>query len=74
YNYALRRGMVAHADGLTFSRTLNESAAIVTAPGAQDTPLNGQNNVHTDAHGNAAVPYVRPYPETALPLDNSGSA
>lgn len=74
YNYALRGGMVAHADGLTFSRTLNESVAIVTAPGAKDIPVNGQNNVQTDAHGNAVVPYVRPYHENAISLDESGLA
>ncbi|WP_256743304.1 fimbria/pilus outer membrane usher protein, partial [Cronobacter sakazakii] len=64
----------AHADGLTFSRMLNESVAIVTAPGAKDIPVNGQNNVHTDAHGNAVVPYVRPYHENAISLDDSGLA
>ncbi|CCJ95724.1 fimbria/pilus outer membrane usher protein [Cronobacter malonaticus] len=71
YNYALRGGMVAHADGLTFSRTLNESVALVTAPGAKDIPVNGQNNVHTDSQGNAVVPYVRPYHENAISLDDS---
>ncbi|EOD8413721.1 fimbria/pilus outer membrane usher protein [Cronobacter turicensis] len=74
YNYALRGGMVAHADGLTFSRTLNESVALVSAPGAKDIPVNGQNNVHTDAQGNAVVPYVRPYHENAISLDDSGLA
>ncbi|ELY4158352.1 fimbrial biogenesis outer membrane usher protein [Cronobacter turicensis] len=74
YSYALRGGMVAHADGLTLSRTLNESVALVTAPGAKAIPVNGQNNVQTDAAGNAVVPYVRPYHENAISLDDSGLA
>ncbi|MBA0900727.1 fimbria/pilus outer membrane usher protein, partial [Escherichia coli] len=36
YNYSLRGGMVAHAGGLTLSRFLGESSALVETPGVSD--------------------------------------
>ncbi|MFS4685368.1 fimbria/pilus outer membrane usher protein [Klebsiella quasipneumoniae subsp. similipneumoniae] len=61
YNYSLRGGMVAHAGGLTLSRFLGESSALVETPGVSDVTVRGQTNVTTDAAGYAVVPYVRPY-------------
>ncbi len=61
YNCSLRWGMVAHAGGLTLSRFLGESSALVETPGVSDVTVRGQTNVTTDAAGYAVVPYVRPY-------------
>ncbi|MCS5960520.1 fimbria/pilus outer membrane usher protein [Klebsiella pneumoniae subsp. pneumoniae] len=63
YNYSLPRGMVAHTGGLTLSRFLGESSALVgKRPGVSDVTVRGQTNVTTDAAGYAVVPYVRPVP------------
>lgn len=69
YNYSLRGGMVAHAGGLTLSRFLGESSALVETPGVSDVTVRGQTNVTTDAAGYAVVPYVRPYHRNSLALD-----
>lgn len=69
YNYSLRGGMVAHSGGVTFSRYLGESVALVEAPGVSDVAVRGQTNVMTDSAGYAVVPYVRPYHENNLSLD-----
>ncbi|HBW8902390.1 TPA: fimbrial biogenesis outer membrane usher protein [Klebsiella quasipneumoniae subsp. quasipneumoniae] len=69
YNYSLRGGMVAHSGGLTLSRFLGESSALVETPGVSDVTVRGQTNVTTDATGYAVVPYVRPYHRNSLALD-----
>lgn len=69
YNYSLRGGMVAHSGGVTFSRYLGESVALVEAPGVSDVAVRGQTNVMTDSAGYAVVPFVRPYHENNLSLD-----
>ncbi len=61
--------MVAHAGGLTLSRFLGESSALVETPGVSDVTVRGQTNVTTDAAGYAVVPYVRPYHRNSLALD-----
>jgi len=74
FNYGLQGGMVAHSGGVTLSRSLNETVALVQAPGIQDAPINGQINIHTDSWGNAVVPYVRPYHENMVNLDGQQMA
>ncbi|WP_139540854.1 fimbria/pilus outer membrane usher protein [Klebsiella spallanzanii] len=69
YNYSLRGGMVAHSGGVTFSRYLGESVALVEAPGVKDVAIRGQTNVVTDSAGYAVVPFVRAYHENNLSLD-----
>jgi len=69
YNYAIRGGVLAHAQGITLSRSLNETVALVQAPGVRDAPVNGQVNLLTDSSGNAVVPYIRPYHETSVSID-----
>lgn len=69
YNYTLRGGMVAHSGGVTFSRFLGESSALIETPGVSDVTVRGQTNVSTDAAGYAVVPYIRPYHTNNLSLD-----
>jgi outer membrane usher protein len=61
--------MVAHSGGVTLSRYLGESVALVEAPGVSDVAVRGQTNITTDAFGYAVVPFVRPYHENNLSLD-----
>lgn len=69
YNYTLRGGMVAHSGGVTFSRFLGESSALIETPGVSDVTVRGQTNVSTDSAGYAIVPYIRPYHTNNLSLD-----
>ncbi|EPN4484060.1 fimbria/pilus outer membrane usher protein [Klebsiella aerogenes] len=69
YNYSLRGGMIAHAGGLTLSRFLGESSALIATPGVGDVAVRGQTNVTTDSTGYAIVPYIRPYHINNLSLD-----
>lgn len=69
YNYSLRGGMLAHSGGITLSRYLGESVALIEAPGVSDVAVRGQTNVMTDSAGYAVVPFVRPYHENSLSLD-----
>ena len=69
YNYSLRGGMLAHSGGITLSRYLGESVALIEAPGVRDIAVRGQTNVMTDSAGYAVVPFVRPYHENNLSLD-----
>ena len=69
YNYSRRGGMLAHSSGITLSRYLGESVALVEAPGVSNIAVRGQTNVMTDSAGYAVVPFVRPYHENNLSLD-----
>lgn len=71
YSYGVRGGAVIHSGGVTFARALNESIALVQAPGVVNVPVAGQTNVHTDWLGNAVIPYVRPYHINDVTLDAS---
>ena len=70
YNYSLRGGMMLHSGGLTLSRPLGESVALVETPGAGDVTVRGQTNIKTDANGFAVIPYVRAYHENSFALDD----
>lgn len=69
YNYTLRGGMVVHSGGVTLSRFLGESSALIETPGVSDVTVRGQTNVSTDSAGYAIVPYIRPYHTNSLSLD-----
>lgn len=43
--------------------------ALIEAPGVSDVAVRGQTNVMTDSAGYAVVPFVRPYHENSLSLD-----
>ncbi|MFK3710502.1 fimbria/pilus outer membrane usher protein [Leclercia adecarboxylata] len=74
YSYGVRGGAVVHSKGVTLSRALNESIALVQAPGVANLPVAGQANIHTDWFGNAVIPYVRPYHVNDVTLDSSDAS
>ncbi len=74
FSYGIRGGAVAHSKGLTLSRSLNESVALVQAPGVAGVPVSGQTNVYTDGSGNAVIPYARPYHLNNVRLDSRDMA
>lgn len=49
-------GLVAHSDGVTLSRTLGNTVAVISADGAESARLNGNSSF--DRFGNTVVPYL----------------
>lgn len=61
-------GMVVHSGGVTLSRALGESVALVSAPGAAGTSLtNGDATV--DGQGYAVAPYLSDYMKNSVGID-----
>lgn len=61
-------GVLVHRDGVTFSRSMGESVALVSAPGATGVSVSGTTAV-TDAKGYAVVPYLTAYGKNNVGLD-----
>ncbi|HDR2789827.1 TPA: fimbrial biogenesis outer membrane usher protein [Enterobacter asburiae] len=68
-NVGLQGSMIAHAHGITLGQPMGETAALVEAPGADDTNITNQTGVNTDFRGYAIVPYVSPYRHNTLALN-----
>lgn len=68
-NYGIQGGIVAHANGVTFSQPLGETIALVKAPGASGTGIANQVGVKTDFRGYTVVPYVSAYRHNTIALD-----
>lgn len=68
-NVGLQGSMIAHAHGVTLGQPMGETAALVEAPGADDTNISNQTGVNTDFRGYAIVPYVSPYRHNTLALN-----
>lgn len=67
-NMNLSGGMLVHNEGVTLSRSIGESVALVSAPDAIGTSINGKSAV-TDSHGYAVVPYLTNYTRNSIGLD-----
>lgn len=70
-NYGVRGAIVGHRDGITLSQALGETAVLVKAPGARGVSIQNQPGVTTDYRGYTLVPYVTPYRENTVTLDNT---
>ncbi|CCD28766.1 Fimbrial biogenesis outer membrane usher protein [Candidatus Glomeribacter gigasporarum BEG34] len=61
-------GMVLHRGGLTLSQPLQDTIALVVAPGAAHVRLENQQGVRTDRRGYAVVPSLNPYRRNRIAL------
>ncbi|MDD9665714.1 fimbria/pilus outer membrane usher protein [Klebsiella pasteurii] len=67
-NFSINGGLVVHPGGVTFSQSLGNTVAVVSAPGASGVSvING--GVRTDNRGYAVVPYLSPYQSNMIILD-----
>lgn len=57
-NYGLQGGILAHADGVTFSQPLGETNVLIKAPGAKGVSVQNQNGAKTDWRGYTTVSNV----------------
>lgn len=67
-NMNVSGGMLVHSEGVTLSRSLGESVALVSAPGADGVSVNG-NSAVIDSRGYAVVPYLTNYTRNSIGLD-----
>ncbi|CNG96643.1 Fimbrial biogenesis outer membrane usher protein [Yersinia aldovae] len=70
-NYGVRGAVLIHEDGLTLGQSLGETIVLVKAPGATGVGINNQSGVKTDYRGYAIVPFVSPYRQNTVALDNN---
>lgn len=68
-NYDVQGGVLLHAGGVTLSQPLNDTVALVRAPGAGGVSVVNQVGVKTDSRGYAVVPYLSAYRQNAIALD-----
>lgn len=61
-------GVVVHPHGVTFSRSLGDSMALVEAPGADGVKLMS-GNASTDSRGYTVMPYLQNYQPNTVSLD-----
>lgn len=67
-NYGLQGGIIAHADGVTFSQPLGETNVLVKAPGAKGVSILNQSGAKTDWRGYTAVSNLTPYRKNDVAL------
>lgn len=68
-NYTMAGGVLAHADGITFSQPLGETNALIKAPGATGVGIKNQSGVRTDFRGYTVASNVSPYRKNDIGLD-----
>lgn len=67
-NYGLQGGILAHADGVTFSQPLGETNVLIKAPGAKGVSIQNQSGAKTDWRGYTAVSNLMPYRKNDVAL------
>lgn len=60
-NYGLSGGVIAHANGMTFSQPLGGTNILIKAPGASGVDVENTTGVSTDWRGYAVIPYATTY-------------
>ncbi|MBD9634544.1 fimbrial biogenesis outer membrane usher protein [Pseudomonas sp. PDM19] len=66
--------VVAHSNGVTFTPYRGETMAVITAKGAEGAKVVGFPGLKLDKHGNAVVPYLRPYELNEVAIDPQGTS
>lgn len=66
---AMDGGIIVHRHGMTFTQTLGDTNALVTAKGASGVKVLGTPGIFTDYRGYTAQHWLNPYRENSLSLD-----
>jgi outer membrane usher protein len=69
WNWGLSGGVVAHANGVTFSQSLGDTNVLIKAPGAKGVHVENETGVSTDWRGYAVMPYATMYRRNRVALD-----
>lgn len=67
-NYGVQGGVLAHADGVTFSQPLGETNVLIKAPGAKGVSILNQSGAKTDWRGYGSVSNVTVYRKNEVAL------
>ncbi|HEY2452647.1 MAG TPA: fimbrial biogenesis usher protein [Scandinavium sp.] len=70
-NWQASGGILAHADGITFSQPLGDTNVLIKAPGASGVSIENQTGVKTDWRGYAVMPYATVYRYNRIALDTN---
>jgi outer membrane usher protein len=70
-NWQASGGILAHADGVTFSQPLGDTNVLIKAPGASGVCIENQTGVKTDWRGYAVMPYATVYRYNRIALDTN---
>ena len=73
-SFGAEGGMIAHADGITWSPRLGEAAALVLAPAAEGARLGQASGVRIDRRGFGVVPSLRAFHGNSISIDPRGMA
>ncbi|QSX74409.1 fimbrial biogenesis outer membrane usher protein [Lysobacter arenosi] len=65
-------GVVAYADGVTFTPTLGDTIAIVEAKGAKGAIVSNGSGLRVDRWGHAVVSNLSPFTRSSIDLDPAG--
>ncbi len=69
WNWDFSGGVVAHANGVTFSQSLGDTNVLIKAPGAEGVYVENETGVSTDWRGYAVMPYATVYRRNRVALD-----
>ncbi|MFK3658911.1 fimbria/pilus outer membrane usher protein [Scandinavium sp. NPDC088450] len=67
-NYGLQGGVMAHADGVTFSQPLGETNVLIKAPGAKGVNIQNQSGAKTDWRGYTVTSNLTPFRKNDVAL------
>ncbi|WP_167496693.1 fimbria/pilus outer membrane usher protein [Pseudomonas kairouanensis] len=73
-SFSTEGGVIAHGDGITWSQSLGEAAALVQAPGAGGAMLGHTSGARIGTSGYGVVPSLRAFHDNVISLDPSGMA
>lgn len=69
FNYSTAGGAILHSQGITFGPSLGDTNILVDAKGADNVKIENSQNVYTNAHGFAIMPYAQSYRLNRVALD-----
>lgn len=69
WNWDFSGGVLAHANGVTFSQSLGDTNVLIKAPGAKNVHVENETGVSTDWRGYAVMPYATVYRRNRVALD-----
>ena len=72
YGVTASGAMVAYSQGIVFAPSISDTIAIVEAPHAQGTHINGYNNLKLDGQGKSIMPYLTPYRQNTVEINPRG--
>lgn len=71
-SFGMSGGLVVHPGGWTLTNQLEDTVAIVSAPGARGARVESGTGIALDGAGNAVIPFIRPYRVNDVSINPEG--